>query len=360
MNSQRVYNFNPGPAVLPLEVLLQFQNDIIDYKGTGVGILETSHRSPEFDEIIGSAEKLLREILDIDDNYGIAFVPGGAHLQFSMVPLNLLSPGKTANYVITDYWSEGALEEAKKFGNTHIAATNKDNGFSKLPSEIKPSADCAYLHFTSNNTIYGTQFHEEPKINPDITLVADCSSDLLYKKIDVKKYGLIYACAQKNLGPAGVSIAIIKKELLGKQSPNIPVLLDYNVYIKNNSLFNTPPVFAIYAVDLMLKWIKKEGGLSVIEKRNKEKAKYIYDALDRNPFYLAKAEKTSRSLMNVTFNLPSKDLEKKFIDEAEKNSLTNLKGHRLTGGIRASIYNAFPIEGAKKLAEFMDDFARMN
>lgn len=358
--NQRVYNFNPGPATLPLEVLKELQENILNYKNTGLGILETSHRSVEFEEINKNAEALLREILEINDNYAIAFVAGGAHLQFSMVPLNLLSAGKESNYILSDYWSESAYEEAKKFGPTHVAASSKESGYSKIPTDIHLSANCAYLHFTSNNTIYGTQFQEEPKVDKQIVLVADCSSDLLYKKINVNKYGLIYACAQKNLGPAGVTIVIVRKNLLSKDVKNIPLLLDYNTYTKHNSLYSTPPVFAIYGVYLMLQWIKSQGGLAVIEKRNIEKAKIIYDALDRNPFYLTKVEKTSRSLMNVTFHLPSKDLEDKFILEAKNNSLCNLKGHRLTGGIRASIYNAFPLEGAQIFAEFLDKFAKDN
>lgn len=356
--NQRVYNFNPGPATLPLEVLKQLQADILDYKNTGVGILETSHRSIEFEEIIKNAEALLREILEINDNFAIAFVAGGAHLQFSMVPLNLLTTGSVANYILSDYWAESAYEEAKKFGPTHIAASSKEVGYSRIPTDIKLSPNCGYLHFTSNNTIYGTQFSEEPKIDKNIPLVGDCSSDLLYKKINVNKYGLIYACAQKNLGPAGVTVVIVRKNLLTKDTKNFPLLLDYNTYIKHNSLYSTPPVFAIYAVYLMLQWVKAQGGLATIEKRNIEKAKVIYDALDRNPFYLTKVEKNSRSLMNVTFQLPSKEIEDKFLAEAKSNSLLNLKGHRLTGGIRASIYNAFPLEGANKLAEFMDDFSK--
>jgi len=353
---KRALNFNPGPAHLPVEVLNALGDSIFIYQNSCMGVLELSHRSLHFTEILKTLKKDLRKLLSIPDQYSILFTTGGATNQFSMVPMNLLSEGQTADYILSGSWAEKAYEEAQKFGNVQIAASSKDRNFSYIPTEVKNSSDSAYLHFTSNNTLYGTQFKTEPETGA--VLVCDASSDILSRKIDVAKYGLIYAGAQKNLGPAGVTLVIIRKDLLKRSSEKLPVMMNYNTYANSSSLYNTPPVFAIYVVGEVLKWIKREGGLAVIEKRNEDKAKILYDMIDSTDFYLGTAEKSSRSIMNVTFRLPNEELEKKFLQEAEANHFVGLPGHRSVGGVRASIYNAFPVEGVEKLVEFMKRFKK--
>jgi phosphoserine aminotransferase len=354
--NKRAYNFSPGPAILPEAVLENLQGGLLNFQGTGVGILELSHRSDAFEKVITQAESLLRSLLDIPDSYAVVFLQGGATLQFSMVPMNLAIPDTTADYIITGVWSEKAIDEAKKVTATNIAASSKDNGFSDITHNYTFSDNSSYVHFTSNNTIYGTQFHKEPEVGNRV-LVCDASSDLLYKKIDINKYGLIYAGAQKNIGTSGVTVAIIRKDLLSRSQANLPIMLNYNTFAKSGSLYNTPPVFSILVLKEYLSWLS-EKGLAWIEKNNQQKAGLIYDAIDSHAdFYRPLAVKSARSLMNITFKLPNEEIEKRFLLEAEKENFLFLAGHRNAGGIRVSVYNGFPIEGCEKLAAFMKRFA---
>ncbi len=360
---ERVFNFSAGPAVLPLSVLERAQKDLVSFPGAGMSVLEMSHRSAPFDKIIKEAEADLRTLLGIPGNYKVLFVQGGASLQFSMVPMNLLPKGKSADYILTGSWSQLALKEAKKVGDTRVAATTEDSNFNRIPAqdELKLDANAAYAHFTSNNTIYGTQWKTEPDAG-SVPLVCDASSDILSRPLDINKYGLIYAGAQKNAGPAGVTIVIIRDDLIEKVPAGLASLLDYRLIAEKESLYNTPPCFAIYIAGLVFKWLLDEvGGLENIQKRNEEKARILYDAIDASSeFYRGHAEPGSRSLMNVTYRLPSEELEKRFAKESTAAGLDGLKGHRSVGGIRASIYNAFPREGVLKLVEFMQDFAKKN
>lgn len=356
--SERVFNFNPGPAMLPISVLEEAQKEMLNYKDTGMSILELSHRSKPFEEVILGAEALLKELLNVPDNYRVLFIGMGATGQFDMVPMNFLTEGKTADYIITGSFANKAYKEAVKIGNVNVAGTTKDDNFTRIvrADEIKLSEKPAYVHITSNNTIFGTQWKEFPDFG-DTPLVADMSSDILSKKFDVSKFALIYAGAQKNLGPAGVAVVIIREDMIEKSNQNLPTMLRYDTYAKNNSLYNTPPSFTVYMIKLVLEWVKNNGGLPAMEKHNETKAALIYDAIDTsNGFYKGHAQKDSRSLMNITFRLPNEDLEKEFVAEAAKQGLAGLKGHREVGGIRASVYNAMPQEGCKKLAEFMKAF----
>lgn len=355
--TERLFNFNAGPAVLPVEVLETVKENLLNYQNTGIGILEMSHRAVDFENILNGCQSDLRELLDIDDDYSIIFTTGGATTQFSMIPMNLLPKGQTADYLVSGYWAKKALQEAKKFGEARAAGTSEDIKFKALPSTFDLSENPAYVHFTSNNTIAGSQWPEEPAVGSR-TLICDASSDFLHKKVDLRKYGLIYAGAQKNLGPAGVTLVIIRKDLLSRVPANLPVMMDYKTYTDSNSLYNTPPAFAIYVVAEVMKWIKKTGGLKAMEQRNREKAGMLYEALDQSSFYRPVVEKGSRSLMNITFRLPDEKLEEEFAKEAKKNGLIGLKGHRSVGGMRASIYNAFPKEGVTALIAFMKEFER--
>ena len=357
--TKRAYNLSAGPATLPLEVLEEVQSNLISYRGSGVGIMEMSHRSKAFEEIIQATEANLRELLSIGDNYSVLFTTGGATNQFSMIPLNLRAKNQTADFIITGSWAEKALEEAARFGEVHIAASSKDKKFSFIPTELNLSSNPAYVHFTSNNTIAGTQFSKEPEVGSNV-LVCDASSDLLHKKIDINKYGLIYAGAQKNLGPAGVTVVIIRKDLLERVPQDLPIMLNYKTYSDNQSMYNTPPTLPIYVVGEVFKWLKKNGGLDEMYKTNKEKAQILYSFLDSSDFYQGLAEPASRSLMNVTFRISKSELEATFIDEAKKAGFSELKGHRSVGGLRASIYNAFPKEGVSALVEFMKEFQAKN
>ena len=364
MKMKRKFNFSAGPAVLPEEVLEQAQEDIINYKDlsgklSGIGILEMSHRSSLFDEILNETEASFRRLLKIPANYKILFCTGGATQQFSMVPLNLGIKGKHANYIITGEWAKKALEEAKRFTETHVAASTENLKFKELTNSYDYSKDCSYVHFTSNNTLYGTQFKSEPDSKGHV-LVCDASSDLLHKPIDVSKYDLIYAGAQKNLGTAGVTIVIIKEDLLERTPSNLPINLDYKLFAKNRSIYNTPPTFSIYVVGKVLKWIEDTGGLEFRHTNNINKAKILYDYIDQSEFYFGYTDKASRSLMNVTFRITNESLEKEFIKQAENQGFSGLSGHRSVGGMRASIYNAFPIDGVKALIEFMKDFKTKN
>lgn len=356
--TERVFNFNPGPAMLPAAILEKAQKELLNYGGTGMSVMEISHRSKQFEEIILGAEALIKELMEIPNNYRVLFIGMGATGQFDMVPMNYIVDGKVGNYVVTGSFANKAYKEGAKVGSAHVAATTKELNFARVANqdEIKMSENAAFLHITSNNTIFGTQWKEFPNTG-DVPLIADMSSDILSKKIDVSKFALIYAGAQKNLGPAGAAVVIIREDMIEKANQNLPTMLKYDTYAKNNSLYNTPASFTIYMIKLMLEWVKEQGGMAVIEKRNEDKAKLVYDAIDNsNGFYKGHAEVGSRSLMNITFRLPNEDLEKEFVAEAAKVSLAGLKGHREVGGIRASIYNSMPMEGCQKLADFMKEF----
>jgi phosphoserine aminotransferase len=357
----RVFNFSSGPAVMPVSVLEQIQRDLVALPGVGMSILEVSHRSAVFEGVIAKAEADLRELAGIPANYKVLFLQGGASLQFSMVPLNLLTAGATADYIITGTWTDKAAKEAKKVGIVNIAATSAADNFSRIPvaSELTLTPDAAYVHITSNNTIEGPQWHQLPDVG-GVPLVSDASSDVLSRPIDVAKYGLIYAGAQKNLGPAGATIVIIREDLLQRAPKTLHTMLNYSVHAENGSLYNTPPVFAIYGVGLVLQWLRTEGGLQAIGKTNERKAAKLYAEIDRSGFYRPTARKEDRSLMNVTFRLPNEGLEKQFVKESTAVGLDGLKGHRSVGGMRASIYNAFPEEGIDTLVEFMREFERKN
>jgi phosphoserine aminotransferase len=359
--SDRIYNFSPGPAVLPLEVLQQAAVDIVNYQNSGIGIAEMSHRSKDFIKVAQDAENLLRELYEIPNNYKVLFLQGGASSQFFMIPMNLLGPGKRASYLNTGVWSKKSIKEAKLFGEIEIPFSSEEQKFKRVPvnGEYTISQDSEYVYFVTNNTIYGTQFKEFP--NTDKMLVSDMSSDMLSRKVDVSKFGLIFAGAQKNLGPAGVTIVIIREDLLDRAPENIPTMLKYKTHAEKESMFNTPPCFAIYIVGEVLKWIKKNGGIDAIDKINQEKAALLYAAIDASSsYYRGHAEPASRSLMNISFNLATPELEAKFISEATKVGLNGLKGHRSIGGCRASIYNAFPTEGVVKLVQFMKEFQANN
>ncbi len=358
--SERVFNFNPGPSTLPVEVLQQVAMDIQEYQGSGMGLLELSHRSKEFMAVTDTAEALLRELMEIPDNYNVLFLQGGASTQFFMVPMNLLGSGKKATYLNTGTWSKKAIKEAKLFGDIDVAYSSEETTFNRVPKqdEYTVDQDAEYLYITSNNTIYGTQFREFPTV--DKMIVSDMSSDILSRKIDVSQFGIIFAGAQKNLGPSGVTVVIIREDLLEKTPDNVPTMLSYKTHADKGSMFNTPPCFGIYAVGEVLKWLKKKGGVTAIEKINEEKATMLYGAMDAGDYYRGHAEKASRSYMNISFNLPTPELEAQFIAEAAKVGLCGLKGHRSIGGCRASIYNAFPVEGVEKLVAFMKEFEKKN
>jgi phosphoserine aminotransferase len=360
--TNRVYNFNPGPAVLPEPVLKEVQENLMALPNVGMSILEISHRSSTFENILNETIENLRKLANIPQNYKILFLGGGASLQFSMVPLNLMPPKNKADYIVTGSWSKKAVKEAKRVGTVNIAASTEEENFKRIPKqeELKLDPDASYVHYTSNNTIFGTEWHYIPKVG-NVPLVCDMSSDIFSYPFDVSKFGLIYAGAQKNLGPAGVTIVIIREDLLERSQDSLHTMLNYKIHAENNSLYNTPPVFGIYIVGLVAKWLLSIGGLEAIAKINDEKAKLIYDAIDNsNGFYRGHAEKDSRSKMNITFRLPNEDLEKQFVKEATERGLVGLKGHRSVGGLRASVYNAFPIEGAKALVEFMKEFQQKN
>jgi len=356
----RIYNFSPGPATLPYEVLVQAAKDIVNFNNKGIGLIEMSHRSKEFIQVVDECEALLRELLSIPQNYKVLFLQGGASTQFAMVPMNLLGPGKSACYLNTGTWAKKAIKEAKFFGTVDVAYSSEETNFDRVPSTDDYSVPAAaeYLYFVSNNTIFGTQFQSMPET--DRIMVCDMSSDILSRTIDVNRFGLIFAGAQKNMGPAGCTVVIIREDLLDRTPENIPTMFRYKTHADKGSMFNTPPCFAIYAIGLVLKWLKKIGGLPAIEKMNREKGALLYKAIDSNSFYRGHARKDSRSLMNVTFNLPDPELEAKFVKEATAAGLDGLKGHRSVGGCRASIYNAFPRDGVEKLVLFMEEFAKNN
>lgn len=355
----RAYNFNAGPAALPLEVLQKAQEEIVDFKGIGMSIMEVSHRSKEYEGVNDETQQLLLELLELPAGYKVLFLQGGATTQFAMLPMNLLTAGKVGSYVMTGSWAEKALQEAKLFGETHIAASSKE-GVLHIPalSEIQIPENAAYLHVTSNETIAGTQYQEFPDTG-SVPLVSDMSSDILSRRIDASKFSLIYAGAQKNLGPSGVTVVVMKEDLAKDAPKNIATMLRYSTYLKNNSLYNTPPVYSIYMVNLVLKWVKEQGGVAAVEKKNREKTDLIYNALDNSGgFYEGLAQKDSRSIMNVTFKLQSEELEKEFLSVAKKNGFVGLGGHRSVGHLRASTYNAVPYESCKALVDLLAEFKR--
>ena len=359
--TERIFNFSAGPAVLPVPVLEEAQRDMLSLPGVGMSVMEISHRSKTFDAIVAGAEAGLRELLTVPDNYHILFLQGGASLQFSMVPMNFLPPDGSADYVLTGSWGKKALKEAKKVGAVNVAATMADGGFTRVPSrdEISLSPHAAYVHITSNETIEGVQWKREPNV-ADVPIVADMSSDILSRAIDVSKYGLIYAGAQKNMGPSGVTVVILRDDLLQRIPENLATMLDYRIHVENKSLYNTPNTWGIYILNLVCKWVQEKGGLGAIERENEEKARLVYEAIDATDFYRGHADMDCRSTMNVTFRLPAEELEKKFVAESTVQGLDGLKGHRSVGGIRASIYNAFPHAGVEALVSFMKDFERRN
>ncbi|MFD1956125.1 3-phosphoserine/phosphohydroxythreonine transaminase [Paenibacillus thailandensis] len=357
---KRAYNFNAGPAALPLEVLQQAQEQFVEYEGAGMSIMEMSHRSGLFEQVNNEAQALMRELLSIPDNYRVLFLQGGASQQFAMIPMNLIQEGRPAAYVHTGNWAGKAIKEAKLIGETVIAASTESDDFKRMPSlsEIDVPEQASYLHLTSNETIGGTQFAAFPDTG-NVPLVADMSSDILSRPIDVSKFGLIYAGAQKNLGPSGVTVVIIRDDLVERSPKSIPAIFRYETHAKNNSLYNTPPSFSVYMVGLVLKWIKSKGGVAQIDQYNRDKTKLIYDAIDQSGgFYRGVAQPDSRSAMNITFRIHSEELEKLFVKESEQQGFSGLKGHRDVGGLRASTYNAVPLESCKALVEFMADFQK--
>ena len=357
----RIHNFSAGPAVLPVEVLEQARADLLSLPGVGMSILEISHRSAAFDEVIEGCEADLRALGNIPDNYRVLFLQGGASLQFSMVPMNLLPAGGSADYVVTGVWAEKAVKEAKRVGTVKVAGSTVAEKFARIPraDELTLDPGAAYVHITTNNTIYGTQWREVPATG-EVPLVADTSSDMYSRPMDFSKYGLVYAGAQKNLGPSGVTLVIVREDLLARTPATLPTMLQYPVHVENKSMYNTPPVFGVYIMRLVLQWLIKAGGLQAIEKINERKAARLYAEIDRTGFYRGHAAADSRSRMNVTFRLPSEELEKTFVKESTAAGFDGLKGHRSVGGLRASIYNAFPEAGVEALVQFMQEFERKN
>jgi phosphoserine aminotransferase len=359
----RVHNFSAGPGALPLPVLERVRADLLNHAGSGMSVMEMSHRSAWFEEIIQGAENDLRGLLGITADHAVLFLQGGATLQFAMLPMNLRPAGASADYILTGHWSQGALKEAEKLGRVRVAASTEATQFDRIPSgeEMRLDPQAAYLHFTSNNTIYGTQWSSEPVPPPGVPLACDASSDFLSRPLEVGKYGAIYAGAQKNLGPAGVTVVVIRRDLLSRTPAHLPALLDYRLLAEHKSLYNTPPAFAIYVAGLVLGWLRAEGGLSAAARRNEAKAALVYRAIDESGgFYRGHAHPPSRSRMNVTFRLPSAQAEKAFLTQAAEEGLEGLKGHRSVGGLRASLYNALPLASVEALAQFMADFRRKN
>ena len=357
----RKFNFAAGPSTLPLEVLKQASEELVEFNNAGLSLMESSHRAKLYDEVHNEAINLIRELLKVPEDYSIGFFQGGASLQFAMIPLNLLKDDEKAQYINTGTWTKKAIAEAKLLDkNIEVIASSEDTLFDRIPNDIKVDKDAKYAYIASNNTIYGTQYQELPETD-GVPLVVDASSDIFSRPIDWNKVGVLFAGAQKNAGPAGVTIAIVKNSLVTDVPGAVPTLLKYKTQLDANSLYNTPPTFAIYMLGLVMKWLKGQGGVEGIEKLNKEKAALIYDAIDNSEgFYKGHAQKDSRSLMNITFTLKESSLEEKFIEEAAKIDLIALKGHRSIGGMRASVYNAMPLEGAKALADFMKKFMQEN
>jgi phosphoserine aminotransferase len=355
----RIYNFSAGPSVMPLPVLEQAQRDLVALPGVGMSVMELSHRSKTFEDILARAIADLRELAGLDESYKVLMLQGGASLQFSMVPMNLLGPGQTADYIDTGSWADKAVKEATRVGSVNVTGSTKADNYNRIPGpdEIRLTSGAAYVHITTNNTIEGTEW-KEPPATGDVPLVADASSDIFSHPMDFRRFGLIYAGAQKNLGPSGLTLVLVREDLLERSSASLPTMLNYKVQAENNSLYNTPPTFGIYLLGLTMQWLKSLGGLSGIGAVNARKAATLYGEIDRTGFYRGTAQKDSRSLMNVTFRLPGEELEKAFEKGATANGLDGLKGHRSVGGMRASIYNAFPEAGVDALVEFMREFEK--
>ena len=358
---ERIHNFSAGPSVLPEEVLLEVQQDLLSYKGKGMSIMEMSHRGKLYDGVFTDTVETMKRLLKVGDDYAVIFLGGGAHTQFLMTAMNLIREDKVGNYIITGEWAQKAFKEAKKIGKkTHISASSEDKNFSYLPKKFELSPNAAFLHYTSNNTIFGTECHDDSIFPTNVPLICDMSSDFLSKPIDTKKYSLIYAGAQKNIGPAGATAVIIKKDYFEKNCvEGLPSMLDYKTHIDGGSMYNTPPCFNVYVIGLVLKWIEKQG-LENIQKNNIAKAKLIYDVIDKSEFYNGTTTVEDRSLMNITFRLPSEELDKKFVEEAKAAKIDGLAGHRKVGGCRASTYNASPMKSCEALANFMVDFEKKN
>jgi len=354
--TQRIYNFSAGPAVMPVEVLEEAKANMLSLGETGIGVMEHSHRGKPFVAVAEEAEANCRKLAGISDDYHVLFLQGGASTQFFQVPMNFLGKDQTADYLVTGSWSKKALKEAKLFGKTNVACSSEDRNFCYIPKEAKYSDNPAYVHFTSNNTIFGTQFKTEPNGPAGSPLICDASSDIFSRPLDINKYGMIYAGAQKNLGPSGLTLVIIRKDLVAKGPDNLPSMMQYRIHAENDSMYNTPPTFGIFAMGLVFKWIEKNGGLSGIAEKNAEKAKILYDHLDQSSLFKPTADKDSRSLMNVCFVTGNEETDAKFIAAAKAEGFDGLKGHRSVGGMRASIYNAFPKQGVVDLVAFMKDF----
>ncbi len=354
--SERIFNFSAGPAVLPEPVIKEAQQALWSLGETGIGIMEHSHRGSAFKAVLAQTEDLCRRLAGIPDDYRVLFLQGGASTQFFMVPMNLMQPGDTADYLITGSWSKKAVAQAKRYGEAHIAATSEDRNFCYIPGDIDFSSRPRYVHFTSNNTIFGTQWAEEPQPPDDAWLICDASSDIFSRPIDIRRYGMIYAGAQKNLGPSGVTLVIIRDDLVKEGALDIPEMLQYRTHAENDSCYNTPPTFGIYVMGRIFNWIDEQGGLTEIAERNQAKARLLYDFLDESVLFKPTADKESRSLMNVTFITGNADLDAKFIGVAQEAGLDGLKGHRSVGGMRASMYNAFPKQGVERLVDVMRDF----
>lgn len=362
MNSERIYNFSSGPATMPLPVLEKAREELLSLGGIGMSVMELSHRSKQFGDVLAKAEAGIREVLQVPENYRVLFMQGGATLQFSAVPMNLLMPGATADYILTGYWGVKAADEARRLVAPTVIYSDEADGFRSVPeqSDLRFSRDASYVHYTSNETIDGVEFKYELD-GYGIPVVCDMSSNILSKPVDFEKYALIYAGAQKNIGPSGVTVVIVRADMLERSSDSLPTLLNYQTIAANDSMANTPNTWGIYLISLVCDWLKEQGGIPAMQVRNEEKAKILYDAIDASDgYYAGHANRECRSLMNVTFRLPSTDLEEKFCSEAEATGLDGLRGHRSVGGIRASIYNAFPREGVVKLVSFMKEFAAQN
>ena len=361
MTEKRIYNFNAGPAALPLEVLEEIQESFLNFKSSGMSITEVSHRSPWFDDVINDAVERTKRLLNLDDQFHVLFLQGGASMQFCMIPMNFLSQGKSADFVDTGTWSTKAIQEAQIQGKSiKVVASSADKNYSYIPKDIAFSSDAAFVHITSNNTIKGTQWAAFPDTN-GVPLIADMSSDIMSRKFDAEKFGIIYAGAQKNIGPAGTCMVIIRDDFLNMVPDALPSMMKYTTYATKNSMYNTPPCFTIYTIQLVLKWLEEKiGGLDKMESLNREKGRIIYGFLDSSGFYKATAQADSRSLMNVTFRLPDEDLEQRFVKEALENDLGGLKGHRSVGGCRASIYNATSLKAVETLVDFMKNFESKN
>jgi len=356
----KVYNFSAGPAKLPEEVMIKANEEFLNYANSSSGLMELSHRGPEFSDVMHNVEKNIRDLMSLSDDYAVCFVPGGASMQFPMIPMNLMLPGGFAEYADTGTWSDKAIKEAQNLGEVKIVASSKDTKYDRIPiiRHWHPDNAASYLHITSNNTVAGTQYHAFP--TTEAPLIADMSSDIMSRVINVNDFAMIYAGAQKNLGPSGVALVIIRKDLADRVPSTVPTMLKYKTYIEKQSMFNTPPTFAIYILNLVMEWLKDKGGISAIEEINNVKSEALYELIDGTDYYTSPVDPASRSKMNIVFRLPSEDLEAEFLKGAKEVGLVGLKGHRSVGGIRASIYNAMPMKGVESLVDFMNDFENKN